>query len=218
MTILSSLSIRDRLPDVDGSARREMLGGGDSDDKIVIYPTLISRDMAEERCVPQLVKAFKDLGPGYRLILFGREGRGLAGVKEIVAEMGLQGRVMFLSPKPFEELMRYTATADMGVILYDDTRSSGYFMCNADKLSLFAACGIPYIASAFPNLESVTYKHNLGRCCNASDPGDIARAIKDLSAEVRDKEAHRRRLRAAFEEHICIERHIGPLVEELGKM
>jgi glycosyltransferase involved in cell wall biosynthesis len=121
-----------------------------------------------------------------------------------VAKDGLQERVVFLPRVPFGRLMTYIASADVGAIFYDDRESSGYFMCNPDKLSVMAACGTPFVASDYPNLEALTYKHGLGVCCDARDPAQIAAAIRSLGEEGVSEE-RRRRIRRAFEASLCLE-------------
>ena len=145
---------------------------------IIIYPTVVSNNESSQRMTWELIQAFCRLPENYRLVLFFREGVEYRRCLTACAQAGILNRVKFLSPMDFLRLLAYVASADMGAVLYDDRQSSGYFMCNADKLSLLAACGIPFVASSQPNLESVVYRYGLGECCDPKDASALAEAMK----------------------------------------
>jgi glycosyltransferase involved in cell wall biosynthesis len=123
---------------------------------------------------------------------------------------------VFLEPVPFSELLHYVAAADLGAILYDDCKSSGYFMCNADKLSLLIACGIPYVASDYPNLEAVTYRYGLGLCCDPHNPQALAKRIQELAEGNPGLAERKKHVRKVFEDELHFERHGEKLVRALA--
>jgi glycosyltransferase involved in cell wall biosynthesis len=151
-------------------------------------------------------------------VLFYRAGVEYQRCLTACLEAGISKRVRFLEPVPFLRLLDYVASADVGAIFYDDSESSGYFMCNADKLSLLAACGIPFVASHQPNLESVTYRHGLGKCCNPWDAVALADAFRAVVEGVTPLAEWKQQARKAFLEHLNFEVHGRRLVAALDQL
>jgi glycosyltransferase involved in cell wall biosynthesis len=207
------------LPHPNPALRRELLGASEDDDcRLVVYPTVVSNESSAERLTYSLVKAFTHLPSNYRLATFFKEGIEYRRCLGLAEADGLQTRVKFLPPVPFAKLMAYLGSADIGAILYDDCHSSGYFMANADKLSVLAAAGVPFVASDYPNLESVTYRYDLGICCDGKNPTHLARSIRELAEGPISLAERKKHVRRMFEEHLTFEKHGPRLVEALGNI
>ena len=208
--VQNCLSTAVPIPPPDEALRREMTGAEDPAGlRIVIYPTIVSNAESSQRMTWELIQAFRRLPENYRLVLFYREGAEYRRCLAVCAEAGLSRRVKFMEPMPFLKLLNYVASADLGAVFYDDRQSSGYFMCNADKLSLLAACGVPFVASNQPNLESVIYRHGLGECCDPGDAAALAEAIQVVVAGPVPLAERKQLVRAAFLQHLNFEIH-GP--------
>jgi glycosyltransferase involved in cell wall biosynthesis len=203
----------------DPAARRELLGGREVPEAcLMVYPTAVWNEDSAQRLTFELIAAVARLPERYRLATFYREGVEHERCRGFVDSSGLQRRITFLPVVPLERLLHLLGSADLGAILYDDRASSGYFMASPDKLSLLAACGVPYVASDFPNLEAVTYKLGLGVCCDARDPLTLARAIRELGegpVPLVERKAH---VRAMFERELYFERHAARLVGALHQL
>ena len=218
LSVPNYLSKGEDIPLRDNALREELLGTTDDGDKLlIIYPTTVSNQESSERMTFELISSLCFLPENYHLVIFYREGSEYQRCLKKVNKEGLQNQVRFMEPVPFKTLLAYLSCADLGAIFYDDKRSSGYFMCNADKMSLLVASGVPYIASDYPNLEALTYKYGLGECCDPRQPEKITLAIKTLTASIEfpDKKAH---LRKVFDESMSFEAEAGRLVEALSKI
>jgi glycosyltransferase involved in cell wall biosynthesis len=206
-------------PVQDPLLRRELLGGQDRPNAcIVVYPTAVWDEGSAQRLTFELIAAVAELPERYRLATFFREGSEYERCKALVASRRLDRRVTFLPVVPFDRLLLLLGSADVGAILYDDRVSSGYFMANADKLSLLIACGLPYVASDYPNLEAVTYKHGLGVCCDARDPSGLADAILQLVEGPVALSDRKSRVREVFEHELYFERDGEKLAVALRDM
>jgi glycosyltransferase involved in cell wall biosynthesis len=215
----NALSIKEPIPAASDKIVEKILGRARCDgEKIVIYPTLIGGRGSRSRQAYELVQAMSILPQSFTAVLFGTEGEEYARCMAFAQEHRIAERVRFLKPVSFGELLGYVRNSDFGAIFYSDEESSGYFMCNADKLSLYAACRVPYVASQFPNLEALTYKLGLGLCCDSSDPSDIAGAFSRLDAQFPAGGEARSRIRKVFEDELCLERNIGALIECMDKL
>lgn len=208
--VQNCLSTTVPIPPPDEMLRREMTGSENTAGlRILIYPTIVANAESSQRMTWELIQAFRQLPEHYRLVLFYREGAEYRRCLNACADAGLSRRVKFLEPMPFLKLLNYVASADLGAVFYDDRQSSGYFMCNADKLSLLAACGIPFVASAQPNLESVVYRFGLGECCNPGDAAALAESIRLIAEGPVPLAERKQQVRAAFLRHLNFEVH-GP--------
>jgi glycosyltransferase involved in cell wall biosynthesis len=206
------------IPTPNESLRREMAGAADTSQlRIIIYPTVVSNAESAQRMTWELIQGFRRLPESYRLVLFYREGVEYRRCLTACVEAGISKRVRFLEPVPFLRLLDYVASADVGAIFYDDSESSGYFMCNADKLSLLAACGIPFVASDQPNVESVAYRHGLGKCCNPRDAVVLADAFRAVVEGATPLAEWKQQARKAFLEHLNFEVHGQRLLAALDQ-
>lgn len=217
--VQNCLSTAVPIPPPNELLRREMAGAADTSKlRLIIYPTVVSNAESSQRMVWELIQGFRRLPESYRLVLFYREGVEYRRCLNACVEAGISKRVRFLEPVPFLRLLDYVASADVGAIFYDDSESSGYFMCNADKLSLLAACGIPFVASDQPNLESVTYRHGLGQCCNPRDAAALAGAFRAVVEGVTPLAQWKQQARKTFLEYLNFEVHGRRLLAALGQL
>jgi glycosyltransferase involved in cell wall biosynthesis len=217
--VQNCLSTANPIPTPNASVRQELAGAADASQlRIIIYPTVVSNAESAQRMTWELIQGFRRLPESYRLVLFYREGVEYRRCRTACMEAGISNRVRFLEPVPFLRLLDYVASADVGAIFYDDSESSGYFMCNADKLSLLAACGIPFVASDQPNLESVTYRHGLGKCCNPRDAVAVADAFRAVVEGVTPLAEWKQQARKAFLEHLNFEVHGRRLLAALDQL
>ena len=217
--VQNCLSTAIPIPTPNASMRQELAGAADTSQlRLIIYPTVVSNAESAQRMTWELIQGFRRLPESYRLVLFYRKGVEYRRCRTACVEAGISNRVRFLEPVPFFRLLDYVASADIGAIFYDDSESSGYFMCNADKLSLLAACGIPFVASDQPNLESVTYRHGLGKCCDPRDAVALADAFRAVVEGVTPLAEWKRQARKAFLEHLNFEVHGRRLVAALDQL
>ncbi|MHB8173615.1 MAG: glycosyltransferase [Nitrospirota bacterium] len=186
------------------AAQTEHPGLNKNPDEIsIVYPTVASDASSEARQLHNLISAFEYLPDNYKLVTFYQDGIYFRRCKQQVNGKNLGTRISFLPPMPYEKLLAHVAISDMGIAFYDDSKSSGYYMCNADKLNLFLISGIPVVASDFPGLESLIYKHRLGVTCDSHEPKDIAAAIQEV-AEDNDWRSH---ITKSLENELNLEKH-----------
>jgi glycosyltransferase involved in cell wall biosynthesis len=78
-----------------------------------------------------------------------------------------------------QELPSYTASADIGAILIENTCKS-YYLSLPNKLFEFMQAGVPAIGSNLPEIAGIIHKHNIGRVVDPDDPEQIAKEIKAI--------------------------------------
>ena len=112
------------------------------------------------------------------LIIVG-SGDILQALKEKVNELNLTNRVKFIPKVPWEEMMRYTRSADAGMSLEKDTNLN-YRFSLPNKLFDYISAGIPVITGSLPEIRKVVEENNCGIIIPDIIPQEISKAIIKL--------------------------------------
>jgi glycosyltransferase involved in cell wall biosynthesis len=115
-------------------------------------------------------------------------------LEEMVRRRGLDDRVRFFGPIPNDELLYYTASADVGLCVIRG-QSLSYRWSMPNKLFEYMMAGIPIVASDFEEMGRVVREEGVGTVCDPDDPASIAAAVRaivdDPAAEARFRAATR---------------------------
>lgn len=144
--------------------------------RFILYQGLFESN----RCLHELIHAMASLDESNILVLLGRgDSSFIEGMKNCIRSNRVERQVFLLDPVPYEQLMAYTASADVGVLLYRNSGRNNYF-CAPNKLYEYLHRGLPVLASNFPDLYREVEGNVFGVCVNPSDPFAIARGIKEI--------------------------------------
>jgi glycosyltransferase involved in cell wall biosynthesis len=100
-------------------------------------------------------------------------------LKNRVLELNLSGRVRFIPKVPWNELLKYTKSANAGLSLDKDTNPN-YRYSLPNKLFDYISAGIPVIVSDLPEVRKVVEGNNCGIIISSVTPDAISIAIKKL--------------------------------------
>ncbi|MBE0642687.1 MAG: glycosyltransferase [Bacteroidetes bacterium] len=180
----------DPPPFVRGTLLRERLSLH-TDSVCVLYQGLLG----ETRCVLELVAAVERLPAHVHLVLI---GLGEDSFMEKIGQAAerMRGRLHVFGWMHPEELRAFTASADMGVLLYRNSGRNNYYAA-PNKLYEYLFAGLPVVSSAFPGLQTVVEVGGYGFCADPASPDDIARAITQAMT-IAPGEELARRSRAAW--------------------
>src|SRR5690606_19392871 len=108
-------------------------------------------------------------------------GAGLleGALKSKVAERGLEERVYFIPKVPLDDLMSYTASADVGIQILEDT-CLNHSSTISNKVFEYMMAGTPVVASDFPEIRKVVMTANFGLLVNPASVDDIVEKIRFL--------------------------------------
>jgi glycosyltransferase involved in cell wall biosynthesis len=97
----------------------------------------------------------------------------------------LQTRVLFHDPVPQRDLLRYSASADVGLIPYPaiDVNTT---LCTPNKLFEFLVAGVPILANDLPELRRFVLGNKAGMTHAMGSPIEIAAAIDAMVRSDRD--------------------------------
>ena len=93
--------------------------------------------------------------------------------------MKISDRVRFINRVPWEELMRYTKSADIGFSL-DKNTNLNYRFSLPNKLFDYLSAGIPVIAGDLPEVTRIISENNCGTIISEVTPERISEAVREL--------------------------------------
>jgi glycosyltransferase involved in cell wall biosynthesis len=148
-----------------------------SDDLLIIMQgTGINIDKGAEELIEAVFNT-----EGVTLLIVG-SGDVLPQLKEQVNRLNISHKVKFVGTVPWETLMKYTKSADVGMILEKDTNLN-YRYSLPNKLFDFIAAGIPVIASELPETGKIINEYGIGIVIGNITPVKISGALRDLKAD-----------------------------------
>lgn len=145
------------------------------------YLLLYQGILVENRGLPEMVRAMRML-PECRLAIIGY-GHLEEKLKTMVREEGLEGSVVFFDAMPFNDLMRCTVAADIGVIPLIGSCLS-YVYAAPNKLFEYMMAGLPVVATDLPDMARVINEERVGALISdPEDPSSIAEAVNRVLAD-----------------------------------
>ena len=142
-----------------------------------------------QRGAEEAVLAMKELDKALRLLLGGGDAWPARG--RMVPEHGEGDRVRLLPKMPYEQMMRYTRNADLGLTLDKDTNLN-YRYSLPNKVFDYLHAGIPVLATDLPEVAAIVREHDAGVVIVRAEPALIVAAVRGLLADPDRRAAMRR--------------------------
>ncbi len=166
------------------------------------------------RELDRLVRAAPFLERDNIIVLMGPDTEGLQPQLEaLVHELGVEDRVKFLPPVPYIELLEWTSSADVGLIVYSPARSLNVQMCLPNKLFEYLMVGLPVLASQLDAVSELINTYDVGRVVPSLEPGEVGAAINAMLADHDGCERMRRNALIASQRDLCWEKESQSLVQ-----
>jgi glycosyltransferase involved in cell wall biosynthesis len=112
-------------------------------------------------------------------LLIAGSGDVVPALKKKTEFMHLSDKIKFIPKMPWEDLMRYTRSADAGLCLEKDTNLN-YRFSLPNKLFDYLSAGIPVITGTLPEIKKIVEENDCGIIIPAITPDNIRNAIKRL--------------------------------------
>lgn len=132
-----------------------------------------------DRQLDTLVHAASHLRPETVIVLMG-QGPLRADLEALIDQEAVSDQVKLIPPAPYLELLRWTASADLGLILYPPSDSPNVRFCLPNKLFEYLMAGLPVLSSDLPAVAELLAQHDTGRTLDTLDPRAVAFAIDGL--------------------------------------
>ena len=141
--------------------------------KIVLYQGGIS----PERSLDILISSVLEWEHDSVLILMGYGAEEeIANLKNIVRDMKLEDRVFFHPAVLSSDLLAYTASADVGIVIYKNDCRNNYY-CAPNKFFEYAAARVKVAACDFPEIRSIVDAFKIGTIFDPSNAHSISQSV-----------------------------------------
>lgn len=153
--------------------------GLDADARIALYQGNIQADRGLDR----LVHAAAFLDPGHVIVLMGKDVAGnRARLEALALQEGVAERLKIIPPVPYAELLAWTASAALGLIVYPPGYSLNVQWCLPNKLFEYLMAGLPVLTSPLEAVADLLHTYDVGDVVDSLEPGKIAAAINTMLA------------------------------------
>jgi len=149
-----------------------------------------------DRGAEELVEAMENVDAAVLLIV--GNGDVVPRLKEMVNNMNLSGKVIFIPKQSPEKLSSYTHISEIGISLDKDTNLN-YRYSLPNKIFDYIQAGIPILASDLPEIKKIVKEMDLGIICKNHKPDEIANNI-NIMLENNFKESKKSQLNKAADE------------------
>jgi glycosyltransferase involved in cell wall biosynthesis len=162
----------------------------------------------DSRGLDRLIPAARFLQPGIVIVMMGR-GAIQEQLESLIAREGVKERVKIIPPVPYAELLTWTASADIGLIVYapvvGQELTPNIKMCLPNKLFEYLMAGLPILASPLEAVADIIEMYDVGRVVNSLEPEEIGRAINEMLAGRDALVRMRNNARIATQQDLCWE-------------
>lgn len=166
--------------------------------RIALYQGSLQTD----RGLDCLIRAAAFLKQDVVIVLMGNgPSETVSQLEELIARVGVAEHVKILPSVPYEELLDWTASADIGLLIYSPDFSLNVRMCLPNKLFEFLMAGLPVLASQLDAVAEVINTYDVGLIVPSLAPADIGAMINTMLTDTDElKRMHFNALRAALQE------------------
>lgn len=148
--------------------------------RIALYQGRLQADRELDR----LVRAAPYLERDIVIALMGPDVEGAQSwLEALITSEGVTDRVKIVPPIPYAELLEWTASADIGLLIYAPDQSPNIKMCLPNKLFEYLMVGLPVLASQLDAVADIISTYDVGQIVSSLAPADIAMAINTMVAD-----------------------------------
>jgi glycosyltransferase involved in cell wall biosynthesis len=157
-------------------------------DKKIILPKdkkiLIIQGMGlnENRGAEEAIEMMQFLPDNFVLYFIGN-GTILNQLKQMVSELQLQSKIIFMDALPYDQMMGYTTQAYLGLIFEKIDVSDEHRFSLPNKFFDYLHAGIPALSSEAPEIKRIIEEYNVGDFIVSFDPKEIAQKIVSISKD-----------------------------------
>ena len=161
-----------------------------------------------------LITAAKFLNPDIVIVIMGKDcGEQISQLEVLAANEGVTDCVKFLPPVPYKELLEWTASADIGLIIYRPDCSLNVRMCLPNKLFEYLMAGLPILSSQLDAIAEVVRAYDAGHIVSSLTPAAIGEAINTMVSDRSRLEHMQRNALDAARKDLCWEKEKQELIQ-----
>jgi glycosyltransferase involved in cell wall biosynthesis len=160
-----------------------------------------------------LVQAAAFLEPNIVVVMMGKGvGTTLSELAALIEHEGVSDCVKIIPPVPYEELLEWTASADIGLTTLPPTYSDSIRMCLPNKLFEYLMAGLPVLSSELDAVVDLLRRYDVGRVVSSLTPAGVGAAINAMLADRAALSRLSRNARDAVQHDLCWEKESQELI------
>lgn len=142
---------------------------------------LYQGNLQQNRGLHVLVQAAPFLEKGIVIVMMG-EGfkETLPLLQSLIASEGVADHVKIVPPVPYEELLDWTASADIGLNVLPPDYSLSIQKCLPNKFFEYLMAGLPVLSSKLDAVEELIKTYDVGKVVSSLAPKDVGVAINAM--------------------------------------
>ncbi|MGZ3616718.1 MAG: glycosyltransferase [Ktedonobacteraceae bacterium] len=177
--------------------------GLEPQEKIALYQGYLQPD----RSLDILVRAAAYINPGIVIVIMGKDiGTTRAELETLIEKEGVAARVKILPPVPYAELLDWTSSADIGLLICAPDYAPNIHMLLPNKLFEYLMAGLPVLASQLDAVAEIVQTHDVGQVVSSLEPADVGVAINSLMANRNTLERMSQHAREMAQREYCWEK------------
>ena len=171
--------------------------------RIVLY----QGNLQPDRCLDTLARTTQFLRQDVVVVLMGKDVGSTASMLERIAEQeGRRSQLKIVPPVPQNELLEWTASADVGIIISSPDYSMNTRVFLPNKLFEYMMAGLPILTSPLMAVKEILLTYNVGCVLSSLQPKDIALEIHAMLDNDERLDRMSRNARLASQQVLCWEK------------
>jgi glycosyltransferase involved in cell wall biosynthesis len=143
---------------------------------------LYQGNLQANRCLDVLVRSAAFLDPDIVIVMMG-QGRMQSELEALISSEGVADRVRMIPPVPYEELLDWTASADLGLIVYPPQYSLNVQLCLPNKIFEYLIAGVPVLASQLDAVADIINTYDVGQIVPSLAPSSVGATISSILSD-----------------------------------
>ncbi len=145
--------------------------------RVVLYQGYIQPG----RGLDVLVDVASLLDPNIVIVMMGKGmGDTQAYLESLIRQKGVGDLVKIVPPVPYEELLEWTASADIGLVMSSQKPAFNLQRAFPNKVSEYLMAGLPVLAAPMDAVAAVIKQYGVGRTLSRISPAELAEGINSL--------------------------------------
>ncbi len=145
---------------------------------------LYQGNLQPNRSLDVLVHAAPFLESNIVIVLMGKAVKATRDLLEgLIVSEGVADRVKMIPPVPYEELLNWTASADIGLTIFQPDYTRSIQLCLPNKLFEYLMAGLPVLSSQLDAIAEVIKTYNVGQLLPSLAPSDIGATMNAMLAD-----------------------------------
>ncbi len=174
---------------------------------------LYQGNLQPTRGLELLVQAAAFLESNIVIVMMGKGvGTTLSELAALIEHEGVSDCVKIIPPVPYEELLEWTASADIGLTIYPPAYSENIRMCLPNKLFEYLMAGLPVLSSELDAVVDLLHRYDVGRVVSSLTPAGVGDAINAMLADRAALARLSRNARDAVQHDLCWEKESQELI------